>query len=466
MDILKFSKTDSRRTVMALAVVAMFLATLGVGNVDAAASPVSITSDKSSADIMVGDSVIVTLTLDSSDTRYRNMEVKMTANWPSGTAWEYYFLDTNEDEIPNNQVTLNKGGSETVLLYIICSGVCESGDTNSVSVYGKSDPKFYTGSTRSQCGSDDCETDTSAASSSSNVTNTVEISLTAATEHSSSVTCDAASGDGGNMVHQGDKVLWGYTLTNTGYSADSYTFVSTISSNIGAEVGFWAVTPGLTNGKNLVGTSETGDSSAEASISITAATDARPGTYEIELIVSSNGGGADAGCEFSVVVPEPDLEIKNTDITFSHNSAWINTNDKSQVVTIYVKVRNNGGTVDSSGVKTNDVEVKFYVDGAQVGAVETITSLAHGEEVTLSREWQPGRAYDEDNEVGLSVVVKVDPADKIDESDNDNNQGTQYFKVIRAKSSTPSFFIGFFALISAIAMAVMLSSYYRNRDLE
>jgi len=466
MDKLKFSKTDSRRTVMALAVVAMFLATLGVGNVDAAASPVSITSDKSSADIMVGDSVIVTLTLDSSDTRYRNMEVKMTANWPSGTAWEYYFLDTNEDEIPNNQVTLNKGGSETVLLYIICSGVCESGDTNSVSVYGKSDPKFYTGSTRSQCGSDDCETDTSAASSSSNVTNTVEISLTAATEHSSSVTCDAASGDGGNMVHQGDKVLWGYTLTNTGYSADSYTFVSTISSNIGAEVGFWAVTPGLTNGKNLVGTSGTGDSSAEASISITAATDARPGTYEIELIVSSNGGGADAGCEFSVVVPEPDLEIKNTDITFSHNSAWINTNDKSQVVTIYVKVRNNGGTVDSSGVRTNDVEVKFYVDGAQVGAAETITSLANGEEVTLSREWQPGRAYDEDNEVGLSVVVKVDPADKIDESDNDNNQGTQYFKVIRAKSSTPSFFIGFFALISAIAMAVMLSSYYRNRDLE
>ena len=466
MDKLKFSKTDSRRTVMALAVVAMFLATLGVGNVDAAASPVSITSDKSSADIMVGDSVIVTLTLDSSDTRYRNMEVQMTANWPSGTAWEYYFLDANADEIPNNQVTLNKGGSETVLLYIICSGVCESGDTNSVSVYGKSDPKFYTGSTRSQCGSDDCETDTSAASSSSNVTNTVEISLTAATEHSSSVTCDAASGDGGNMVHQGDKVLWGYTLTNTGYSADSYTFVSTISSNIGAEVGFWAVTPGLTNGKNLVGTSGTGDSSAEASISITAATDARPGTYEIELIVSSNGGGADAGCEFSVVVPEPDLEIKNTDITFSHNSAWINTNDKSQVVTIYVKVRNNGGTVDSSGVRTNDVEVKFYVDGAQVGAVETITSLTHGEEVTLSREWQPGRAYDEDNEVGLSVVVKVDPADKIDESDNDNNQGTQYFKVIRAKSSTPSFFIGFFALISAIAMAVMLSSYYRNRDLE
>ena len=467
MDKLKFSKTDSRRTFMALAVVAMFLATLGIGNVDAAASPVSLSSDKTSATIMVDSYTIATLTLESSDTRYRNMEVYMVANWPSGTAWEYYFFDANEDELSNNKVTLSKGGSSTVLLAIFCSGACESGDTNSVQVYGKSDPKWYDHEARGSCtGSDDCETDTSAASASSNVTTTVTISLTAATEHSSSLTCDTVSSNGGNEVYQGDTVLWDYTLTNTGYSEDSYTFTSTVSSSIGAEVGFWSVTPGLSDGKNLVGTSGTGDSDAEASISITAATDARPGTYEIELVISSNGGGADSGCEFSVVVPEPDLEIKNTDITFSHNSAWINTNDKSQVVTIYVKVRNNGGTVDSSGVRTNDVEVKFYVDGAQVGAVETITSLANGEEVTLSREWQPGRAYDEDNEVGLSVVVKVDPADKIDESDNDNNQGTQYFKVIRAKSSTPSFFIGFFALISAIAIAVMLSSYYRNRDLE
>ena len=287
MDKLKFSKTDSRRTVMALAVVAMFLATLGVGNVDAAASPVSISSDKTSATIMVESYAIATLTLESSDTRYRNMEVYMVANWPSGTAWEYYFLDANEDELAM-PITLNKGGSSTVLLAIVCSGVCDSGDTNSVQVYGKSDPKFYTGSTRSQCGSDDCETDTSAASASSNVTNTITISLTAATEYSSSVSCDTVSGNGGNTVYQGSTVLWDYTLTNTGYSADSYAFTSTVSSSIGAEVGFWTVTPGLTNGKNLVGTSGTGDSSAEASISITAATDARPGTYEIELIVTSN----------------------------------------------------------------------------------------------------------------------------------------------------------------------------------
>ena len=448
---------------MALAVVAMFVATLGVGNVDAAASPVSITSDKTSATVMVDDYVIATLTLDSSDSRYRNMEVYMVANWPGGTAWNYGFYDVNGDELPGTTITLDKGSSATVQLVIFCDGVCESGDTNSVQVYGKTDPQWYNGGTSS--GSDDGVTDTSAASASSNVTNTVTISLTAATEYSATVSgCESASGD--NNVYQGQTILWDYTLTNTGYTEDSYTFDVTATSSIGAETGYWTLSAGLTDGKNLVGTSGTGASSAEASISITAASDARPGTYTIELLVESNNGGADAGCNFDVVVPEPDLEIKNTDISFSHNAAWINTNDKSQIVNIYVKVRNNGGTVDSSGVKTNDVEVKFYIDGAQLGGVETITSLDHGEEVTISREWQPSRAYDEDNEVGLSVVVKVDPSDSIDESDNDNNQGTQYFKVIRAKSSTPSFLMGFFALISAIAVAVMLSSYYRNRDLE
>ena len=137
------------------------------------------------------------------------------------------------------------------------------------------------------------------------------------------------------------------------------------------------------------------------------------------------------------------------------------------MIKIYVTVRNNGGTIDSSGTRTNNVEVKVYIDGAQMGSVITVDSLAHGEVKELDPiEWQPARAYDEDNEVGLSVVVKIDPSDKIAETDNDNNQGTQYFKVIRAKSSAPSFFVGFFALISAIAVAVMLSSYYRNKDSE
>lgn len=467
MDKIRFSKSDSRRAVMALAVIAMFLATIGVGNVDAAESPVSITADKTSTDIMVGESAVITLTLDSSDSRYRKMDIYMVANWPSGTAWTTKFMDVNYDQLSNNLVQVNKGQSTTVLFKIYCTGVCSAGDTNTVQVYAKTDPKWYDGGgTGSNCGSSDCETDTSTASGSANVTNTITISLTAATEFSSSVTCDTVSSNGGIEVYQGDTVQWDYTLTNTGYSTDNYQFDVLVSSAIGASIDYWTLSSGLSDGKSLVGTSGTGASSAEAGISITAATEARPGTFNIELVITSNNGGAPSACDFDVVIPEPDLEIKNSDVSFSHNSAWINTNDKSQVVKIYSKVRNNGGTIDSSGAKTNDIVVKFYIDGAQLGGPETITSLAHGEEVTISREWQPTRAYNDDDEVGLSVVVKVDPSDDIDESDNDNNQGTQYFKVIRAKSSTPSFFIGFFALISAIAIAVMLSSYYRNKDLE
>ena len=467
MDKIRFSKTDSRRAVMALAVVTMFLATIGVGNVDAAESPVAITADKTSVDIMVGESAVITLTLDSSDSRYRKMDIYMVDNWPSGTSWTSKFLDTEYDQLPNDLVQVGKGQSTTVLFKVYCTGVCASGDTNEVEVYAYTDPKFYKGSSNSNCGSSDCETDTSAASSSSNVTNTKTLSITAVTQYSASVTCDTVSNNGGNKVYQDESVLWGYILTNTGYTTDNYQFTAAVTSATGAETGFWTISPGLSNGKSLVGSSSIGDSEAEASISITAATDARPGTYQIEFVVTSNNGGPPVACEnIAVIVPEPDLEIKNSDVSFSHNSAWINTNDKSQVVKIYSKVRNNGGTIDSSGAKTNDIVVKFYIDGAQLGGPETITSLAHGEEVTISREWQPTRAYNDDDEVGLSVVVKVDPSDDIDESDNDNNQGTQYFKVIRAKSSTPSFFIGFFALISAIAIAVMLSSYYRNKDLE
>ena len=137
MDKIKFSKTDSRRTVMALAVVAMFLATIGVGNVDAAASPVSLEADKSGAQtIMVDQELDVTLTLDSSDTRYRKMDVYMVSNWPGGTAWTSYFLDTNGDELSNGQITLTKGGTATVIFKIICDGVCAAGDTNSVNIYG------------------------------------------------------------------------------------------------------------------------------------------------------------------------------------------------------------------------------------------------------------------------------------------------------------------------------------------
>jgi uncharacterized membrane protein len=459
-----FSKTDNRKAVMALAVVAMFLATMGVSNVNAA-SPVSIAADQTTFDIMVGGTITTVLTITSQDSVYKKMNLFLDVSWPSGEEWDTSLTDSNYDSLSNDQVTLTKGGSATVLLTVSCGSDCDAGETNTVQVTGQSDPKFYPGG-GSNCGSSNCLTDTTPASSSSNTTNTITITLTARTGFSHVAACDTEHNGGDINVYQGITYFWPYTLTNTGWDSDNYQFTSTVTSESGADVTGWSVTPGLSNGKELTGSdsSLTGISEVEALIEIAPALTARPGTYNIDLVVSSNGGGPSDNCVIEVIVPAPDLEIKVSDIDFSHTSAWISTRGDSQKVTIYATVRNNGGNIDSDGVNTNDVTVKFYADSAPIGTSQTV-SLKHGDEETLSVEWNPSRAHTSD-EVGLVITVKVDPASDIGESDESNNDATSYFKVVRTKSSTPSFFMGFFALIGSVAVAVMLSSYYRNKDSE
>ena len=60
-------------------------------NAEAAASPVTISTDTPSADIMVGDYAMATLTMVNTDTTYRSMDVYLNANWPGGVAWDGYF---------------------------------------------------------------------------------------------------------------------------------------------------------------------------------------------------------------------------------------------------------------------------------------------------------------------------------------------------------------------------------------
>jgi hypothetical protein len=315
------------------------------------------------------------------------------------------FTNADYDELPSGKVVMQKGGSATVKLIITCSGVCSADDTNDVSVYGRTDPRFYNtgGSVRSECGSTDCETDTNPASASANVTNTKIISLTARTSYASMVgdgnACDSESSGGTNEVFQGETYLWGYSLENTGWNTDTYQFTTVVTSSTGYDVGYWSVTPGIGDGKELTGQSDTSTTAvhtAAGSISITPAGNARPGVYNIELTVTSTNGAPDSGCDFDVVVPEPDLEVLDTDISFSHTGAWINTRGDSQRVTITAKIRNNGGAADSSGTTTTDVEVKFYVDGSQLGSVQIIPSLSYGAETTISVYWNPARAHDGD----------------------------------------------------------------------
>ena len=473
MDEVRMSKSSMKGVSIALAIVVMLIAGTVVTNVDAAASPVTLSSDISSSDILVDDGsgnnwVEATLTLTSADTTYRTMEVHLTASWASGVAWTTYFFDTNYNPLSGNLVQLDKGGTYTVKFVTYCDGVCSAGDTNTVSIYGKSDPKWFDGGTDS--GNDGGDSDTSAASASSNRTNTITIDFTVRQAYAAVVgvgnTCDAASSTGDNQMFQGNTYLWGYTLTNTGWNTDTYQFTSVVTSNSGAEVGFWTVGPGISNGKELTGQSDSSSTavhSAAGSIRIIPASNARPGVYNIKLTVTSTNGAANAGCNFDIVIPEPDLEIKDTDISFSHTGAWINTRGDSQRVTITAKVRNNGGTTDASGTTTTDVEVKFYVDGSQLGSAQTIAALNYGEETTVSVFWNPARAH-EGSEVGIPIKVVVDPGDKIEETDQSNNEGSTHFKVVRTKASNPSFYMGFLSLTAAVGAAVLLSTYYRNKE--
>ncbi len=458
------SKMDMRNAIVAFSVVAMLVVSFGISNVDAAASPVSLASDISSADIMEGEYVIATITVTSSDNTYRKMEVKLTANFPGGTAWNTMFLDTDENPIDGDLVSLGKQDSTTVKLAIFCDGVCSAGDTNTVQVYGQTDPRFYKGGSSDNCGSSDCETDTTPASSSSNVTNTISISLTARNGGSHTLACDAVSNSGNNEMFHGTTYQWGYDITNTGWNDDTYTFTTLV--NDGA-IDDWTISAGLSN-KALTGQSDTSNTavhSAEASMSIKPSDLARPGVYKIGLQSTGTNSGNVEGCEFNVVIKQPDLEVKDTDISFSHSSAWINSRGDSQRVTIYATIRNNGGTVDSEGIQVKDVDVIFLVDGSQLGSVQTISSLGYGEEVTLQAFWNPGRAHDSD-EVGIPIKVSVDPSVDIQEIDADNNIATEHFKVVKTKASNPSFYMSFLSLVGAVGAAVLMSAYYRNKDLE
>ena len=265
---------DTRNAIVAFSVVAMLVVSFGVSNVDAAASPVSLASDISSADIMEGEYVIATLTVTSSDNTYRKMEVKLTANFPSGTSWNTYFLDTDNNPISGDMVTLGKQDSTTVKLAIFCDGVCEAGDTNTVQVYGQTDPRWYDGGTdsgtTSGCKDTDSCTDTTPASSSSNVTNTISISLTARTGGSHTLVCDTNSDSGSNEMFQSTTYQWGYDLTNTGWNDDTYTLAATVNTDSGASIEDWTVSAGLSN-KALTGqkdTTSTAVHAAEASMSI------------------------------------------------------------------------------------------------------------------------------------------------------------------------------------------------------
>ena len=271
-----------------------------------AASPVSITADQYTYDILEGEAVVAILTIENSDTKFRKQEVYIGVDWPNGVYWNTSFKDTNGDEI-GNEISMVKQSYVTIKFYVFCDGPCQAGDVNTVLIYARTDPRFYSdeGNVTDTCGSDDCETDTTPANQSTNLTNTIDLNFIARTGFMSSLSCDTVSSTGGNEVTSNNTTLWAYTLTNTGWNDDFYQFTSVVTSADGHNVGYWIVDPGMADGRGLAGHNA---SAADGVITIVPANNATSGVYNIELAVISVNGAPTAGCNFDVVVPETETE--------------------------------------------------------------------------------------------------------------------------------------------------------------
>ena len=452
------SRVGSSRTVTVLAVAALLFGSLVVTQTVSAGSPITLSSDKTSATVLENENVVFTLTLANAGTDYDWQTTKLYGSWLSGTEWMYLFFDEEGETLDDNILDIETGTSATVLLTVYCVSPCTGGSSNTLAVYAKTDPR-YTNAPQDVDGDP---------ANSDNSTNTVELEITAVKPYKVDLVIESASTDGGNDVIQGVTTTWRYTITNTGWQQDTYDLsISTTGSG-------WTLSDGLPADQTIQGQSNTvAEHTVNGQMSITPYSSEVPDTYTVTLSVTSDNGASDTE-SITVVVPEPDFEIKDTDISFSHTSAWITARGDSQLITVYAKVRNNGGNVDVAGNSASTVDVLFTVDGATVD-VKYLNTLNHGSEQTVSASFKPSRAHS-DTESGLPIEVRVDQFNNLDgreagdkailESDETNNKGTAHFKVVRTKASNPSFYLSFTALTAAVGAAVVLSRYYRSEDEE
>ncbi|HEX7255719.1 MAG TPA: CARDB domain-containing protein [Gaiellaceae bacterium] len=110
--------------------------------------------------------------------------------------------------------------------------------------------------------------------------------------------------------------------------------------------------------------------------------------------------------------PAPDLAVAASDIAFSPQTV---RGDKEVGIT---------ATVHNVGrVRASDVEVRFSVDGSEVGT-RTIPSIAAGASATASVTWSTKHRDGEH-----TATVTADPANGIDEESEANNEASRSFVV-------------------------------------
>ena len=283
-----------------------FFALLGITDGSEASSPVILISDMSSVDVMEGEYVVATLTVTNTDNSFRQMEVKLTAHFPGGISWTTMFLDTDGNPIDGDIVTLGKQDSTTVKLVIFCDDVCSAGDTNTVQVLGQTDPIFYPSSSNDtdSCGSTDCVNDTSPASNSLNLTNTIGLNLAAFTDYKFELSFDSNSSTKVKDQSMITTFSWNYSIINQGYYSDNFNISLNILNEFDSNVtdDYFSISSPNSNGTFIPGLSiSNGSNFFQGKVNFFVI-NATSGNYTFNLTVMSQAGNQSSHAEASVIV--------------------------------------------------------------------------------------------------------------------------------------------------------------------
>jgi len=415
-----------------------------------ATSPVVISSDKSSLDVVEGREALFEITL--TNTGETSQTVQMSADWLSGSPWEWNFtqiggapLDEVRDtsgQLVHNGIVVPGDGSVS-FHFVVQVPMGEADVTSRITLAGIDNYGSYAGNvTRQDDGTD--------------------LTLTINAVHGLSVALelDAASQSGNTLAYQEQSTAWGYTVRNEGYYLDTYN-LEVIPPAAG-----WSIETGFAPGTEIEGLqSDAAPHTFEGLMAITPPANARPGNYDIHFDVSSIYSGVSDTGTITVTIPAPDLQV--TALTFSHAAVWITSKGDTQTVQIYATVTNTGGSVDANDHRIEYVDVWFLVDEITIG-IQYIDALPHGESAIAVMEFQPH----DDGMLQVQVLVDTwnnqggeNPEDvSLQESNEANNEANAKLRVIRVRANSPSFYLGFTALVVAVLGAVTLSAYHRRRE--
>lgn len=480
-----------RRVAMVTAIVALLLGSYFIVSLETGAqttSPViiSVEDGKKSRTVLNEQRIYIPIELDNSgdDTGERDQTLSMRFNFVNGANGfsAGFSSDDQGTTLPDvrgfreehglieNGIIVPRDQTRLVYLWVEAPDDGDTKSARSIQVFGFDNYGFLT--------------------SGANITKddkgqNLVLSIKGVKDFDVKVTVDPTNKNGNTKLYQLEATEWGFTIDNEGYETDLYTLTGKVyESGQTAALNGWLFQFAGGSDIQITGSKVIGaKTSADTSFTITPPANAKPTAYDVEIrATSTNVSDKD---EAAFTIPAPDFTI--TELVFSHTVTQVIPGEKGaeNLVIATATVKNNGGNRDSQGHTTTHVDVTFSIQGALVVGLSNIDNvlnagstyteyvdvLNHGDEEEVVVAFMATKEFD-----GLAddIIVEVlidqanDPTDPDDnaitESNENNNDISQTFKVVKAGGSTPSFSLGFVALLGAALVLAGFSVRYRRKE--